>query len=466
MSMCCVRDLKSKAENLTTKYLPRQKGDLLISYDVLQAYDTNYLAQVTMVNNNPLGRLDQWNLTWEWMRGEFISSMRGAYTRKRDITGCIFGPAAQYYQDMDFSKVMNCEKKPVIGDLPPERALDKDTGNLPYCCRNGSLLPTIMNETKSMSIFQLQVNKIPPDLNRTGLYPPEKWKIEGVLNPQYKCGPALRVDDTEFPDPTGLQSTTSALASWQIVCNITRPKPGQTRCCVSYSAYYNESVIPCNTCACGCENSKKCNSKSQILLPPEAILLPFENRVDKAVAWAKIKHRKVPNPLPCPDNCGISVNWHIASNYNKGFSARVTLFNWKEIDFADWFIAVQLNKTGSGFERAFSFNGTVMEGGTVFLTGLPGLNYLIGETNGSKPDRDPRVPGKQQSVLTFSKKHERVEDVDVFPTRLFFNGEECALPKEIPKAYARRYGANVRAVLFTVCATFLLTTRLGRGISY
>ncbi|KAK6123992.1 hypothetical protein DH2020_042275 [Rehmannia glutinosa] len=83
MSMCCVKDPKSKVANLTTKYFPRQNGDLTMSYDVLQAYDNNYLAQVTINNNNPLGRLDHWNLTWEWMRGEFISSMRGAYTRKR-----------------------------------------------------------------------------------------------------------------------------------------------------------------------------------------------------------------------------------------------------------------------------------------------------------------------------------------------------------------------------------------------
>ncbi|KAK6149787.1 hypothetical protein DH2020_017312 [Rehmannia glutinosa] len=442
MSMCCVKDPKSKVANLTTKYFPRQNGDLTMSYDVLQAYDNNYLAQVTINNNNPLGRLDHWNLTWEWMRGEFISSMRGAYTRKKDITECIYGAAAAYYKDLDFSKVMTCEKRPIISDLPPDREKDKEIGNLPYCCRNGSLLPTVMNETKSVSIFQLQVNKLPPDLNRTGLYPPERWKIEGVLNPQYKCGSIKRVDETEFPDPSGLQATTLAVASWQVICNITRPKKGQSRCCVSFSAYYNDSVVPCNTCACGCENnSKKCNADAQILLPPEAILLPFANRLDKAVAWAQIKHRRVPTPLPCPDGCGVSVNWHVASNYRKGWSARVTLFNWREIEFVDWFVAVQLNKTGSGFERAYSFNGTLIEdlNDTIFLTGLPGLNYLIGETNGTNPVRDPRVPGKQQSVLTFSKKHVReitVADVDVFPTRLFFNGEECALPMQIPKADA------------------------------
>ncbi|KAG8385709.1 hypothetical protein BUALT_Bualt03G0073400 [Buddleja alternifolia] len=144
-----------------------------------------------------------------------------------------------------------------IGDQPPDREKDKDVGNLLYCCRNGTLFPNTMNETKSVSVFRLQ----------------------------YKCGPVIRVDDMVSPDPTGLQATSTAIASWQVVCNITRPKIRQARCCASYSAYYNESVIPCNTCACGCENTqRKCNPNAQaLILPPETLLVPFENRTEKAV---------------------------------------------------------------------------------------------------------------------------------------------------------------------------------------
>lgn len=151
----------------------------MITYDVLQAYGNNYLAQVSMDNHNPLGRLDHWNLTWQWMRGEFIYSMRGAYSHRKDISECTYGAAGQYYQDFDLSKVVTCEKRPIIGDLPPDREKDKDVGNVPFCCRNGTLLPTTMNQTKSKSIFQMQVFKMPPDLNRTALYPPEKWKVVG-----------------------------------------------------------------------------------------------------------------------------------------------------------------------------------------------------------------------------------------------------------------------------------------------
>lgn len=157
MHVCCHKDPKFKTKVTKTKFMPRQYGDLSLTYDVLQAYEGYYQAQVTMDNFHPLGRLDHWNLTWEWMRGEFIYTMRGAYTHKKDSSDCIYGPQGQYYQSFDFTPVMNCERKPIISDLPAERVNDDKVGKLPYCCRNGSLLPTIMNETQSRSIFQLQV---------------------------------------------------------------------------------------------------------------------------------------------------------------------------------------------------------------------------------------------------------------------------------------------------------------------
>lgn len=310
MHICCHKDPKYKAKVTKTKFLPRQYGDLSMTYDILKAYAGNYQAQVTIDNLHPLGRLDHWNLTWEWMRGEFIYDMRGAFPHKKDSSECIYGAQGQYYQDFDFTSVVNCQRRPVIADLPKELANDDKVGKLPYCCRNGSILPTTMNETDARSIFQLTVYKMPPDMNRTALYPPQRWNINGVLNPKYKCGPPIRVDPTQFPDPSGIAATTSAVASWQITCNITRPKPKESRCCVSFSAYYADSVVPCNTCACGCDDEPPtCDQNASPLpLPPEALLVPFANRTAKAKAWAAIKHRTVPKRLPCPDNCGVSIN--------------------------------------------------------------------------------------------------------------------------------------------------------------
>ncbi|KAG5551116.1 hypothetical protein RHGRI_009515 [Rhododendron griersonianum] len=331
-------DPKFKTKVTKTKFMPRQYGDLSLTYDVLQAYEGYYQAQVTMDNFHPLGRLDHWNLTWEWMRGEFIYTMRGAYTHKKDSSDCIYGPQGQYYQSFDFTPVMNCERKPIIADLPAERVNDDKVGKLPYCCRNGSLLPTIMNETQSRSIFQLQVQKMPPDLNRTAFYPPQRWKINGVLNPEYKCGPPIRIDPTEFSDTSGLAAKSYAVASWQVTCNITKPKPKQNRCCVSFSAYYADAAVPCPTCACGCDDDlvhdSKCDPDGAALpIPPESLLVPFANRTTKTKAWAALKHRTLPKKLPCPDNCGVSINWHVNTDYKSGWTARMTLFNWEADPF-------------------------------------------------------------------------------------------------------------------------------------
>lgn len=455
------------SNDVSGSYLPRRSGDLTITYDVSQAYDSSYLALVTIENHSPLGRLDNWQLSWEWMHDEFIYSMKGAYPLLVDVSDCIYGRQGQYYKDFDFSNVLNCQSKPTILDLPPTRYNDTNLGRIPSCCRNGTILPASMDPSQTSSAFQVQVFKMPPNLNRTDLFPPQNWKISGsALNPDYKCGQPIRVSPTLSPDSSGLESDTTAIASWQVVCNISTPKGASPKCCVSFSAYYNESVVPCKTCACGCPANRgglTCNATAPaLLLPSEALLVPFDNRTAKARAWAEIEHFNVPSPMPCGDNCGVSINWHINTDYSKGWTARVTLFNWEEVNFANWFLAVEMAKAYDGYENTYSFNGTKMGNNTIFLQGQSGMNYLVAETDGANPSKDPRVPGKQQSVISFTKKETpgiNVVGGDGFPSKVFFNGEECSLPDIIPASQGFRSGGAVGVlslVLLLVASTLLL----------
>ncbi|CAH8374407.1 unnamed protein product [Eruca vesicaria subsp. sativa] len=442
LQVCCMPNPKNKTSPVGVKFLPRQKGDLTIMYDITRPYASSYWAQVTIENHNPLGRLDNWDLSFAWMKDEFIIQTKGAYPSIIDSSACIDGPQGKYYGGLDFSNVLSCARRPHIIDLPLTKYNDSNLGLKPYCCRNGTILPPSMDPTKSKSVFQMEVYKMPPDVNISAITPPQSWQIKGNLNPDYKCGPPVRVSASEFPDPSGLPSNRTAFASWQVVCNITQP--AIPSCCVSFSSYLNDSIIPCKTCACGgCSSDRvdrTCSTTSPaLLLPPQALLIPFENRTKMATKWAQLKHRRVPNPLPCGDNCGVSINWHLATDYRGGWTARVTIFNWGGTNFADWFAAVELKNGAPGFEKAYSFNGTTVavngKNSTVLMEGLPGLNYLVGEVDGKNPSSDYRVPGKQQSVISFTKKLTPGINVgagDGFPTKVFFNGQQCSLPSILP----------------------------------
>lgn len=197
MNVCCTKD-PDAVTNVTAadQFLPRQTGDLTIMYDVLRTYESNYWAEVTIQNHNALGRLDNWNLTWDWMRDEFINDIKGAYPYSRDSTSCIFGRQGAFYKETGFSTVLNCERRPTLIDLPLEMTNNTQRGMIPFCCRNGTILPPTMDPSKSKSAFQLHVYKMPPDLNRSELFPPQNFKISGRLNPDYKCGAPVRVSPT------------------------------------------------------------------------------------------------------------------------------------------------------------------------------------------------------------------------------------------------------------------------------
>uniref|UniRef100_A0A2P2PK69 Uncharacterized protein MANES_03G201100 n=1 Tax=Rhizophora mucronata TaxID=61149 RepID=A0A2P2PK69_RHIMU len=466
MYVCCTRDPKFKSNiSVDEEFLPRQSGDLTIMYDVIRTYDSNYWAQVAISNHNPLGRLDNWKLSFDWMSDEFIYSMKGAYPYVVDSSDCVFGSQGTFYQELDFANVLNCQRRPTIIDLPLTKANDSTLGLIPSCCRNGELLSPLMDPSKSTSVFQMHVYKMPPDLNRSVLVPPQNWKINGTLNPDYQCGPPVRVSPSQFEDPSGLPSNSTAFASWQVVCNITHPKGVSPKCCVSFSSYYSDSIIPCRTCACGCPSNRArtCNATAPaVLLPSQALLVPYENRTAMAVAWANLKHLTVPNPMPCGDNCGVSINWHVNTDYTRGWSARITLFNWGDTAFADWFTAVQFDKAAPGFQEAYSFNGSSLTdvNNTIFLTGRPGLNYLVAETDGANPQNDLRVPGKQQSVISFTKKNTpglNVAAGDGFPTKVFFNGEECSLPSRYPTGSSNRMGSSIYlSVIIAIAVLSLL----------
>ncbi|KAH7289611.1 hypothetical protein KP509_30G011700 [Ceratopteris richardii] len=447
----CCKKINSTIMLSSSSYLPRYKGDVTILYDVLKASQNQYQAQVTLSNDSPTGRLDYWNLQWSWQNGEFIYSMRGATTLEQDQDSCIFGKGMVYYAGVDFSTVTSCQQRPTIIDLDQYKANDSTIGRLEYCCRNGTLLPAIQDPSKSKSVFQLIVYKLPPqNTNSTLISPPINWNLTGTFSSDYTCGQPRLVEPTLYVDDSISQRTESVVMSWQVTCNVTRTQV-TPKCCVSFSAYNNQSVVPCKTCACSCASQSTCNRSAEaLLIPVELATVPFVNRTQKTLAWAQLNNWAVPTVLPCPDNCGVSVNWHLVSDYTNGWSARMTIFNWQGLSFADWSAAVELSgSVFSGFQKAYSFNYTSPGNNTIFLYGLnQGLSYLNGIYD--------NYPGIQQSVLSFSldAQNSNVSFRDFYPKKVFFDGNECALPDLLPSNDVGRLNLSLGTALVLALALY------------
>ncbi|BBM99120.1 hypothetical protein MPTK1_1g18890 [Marchantia polymorpha subsp. ruderalis] len=437
MWTCCAENVT--AINTTAKdsgFLPRASGDVVMYYDVFQTFGDNYWAKVSISMEDPLGRIDHWNLTWDWRQGEFIFAMKGAQILgPQEQDKCVLGKAGQYYASMDFSQVMSCSASPTIVDLPQDQK-DNPAVAVPNCCRNGTLLPELVDASQTKSEFQVQVYKLPPNLDRDEIQPPVNWNIgEG-----YQCSQPRAVSPSEF-SPDNIHSQ-SAVKSWQVVCNKTETKA--KKCCVSFSTFYNDSVVPCPTCACGCAsntfpwNGQKCNPDiDPMFLPYNGVLLPPSNRTALGLQLAKLDHYSVPTDVQaCPDNCGVAINWHIYSDYVDGWSARITLFNWDKTSVPKWFSAIELEKAMPGYQNVYSFNGTIM----------PDLNDALlmqghfGYDNDYLLAIDPKDnPGKLQSLMSFDKRKTpgiNVVKGDGFPTKVWFNGDECAIPSYFPTGAA------------------------------
>lgn len=247
----------------------------------------------------------------------------------------------------------------------------------------------------------------------------------------------------------------------QVTCNETANQP-PPMCCVSFSKYNNDSIVPCPTCACGCPVAPDpalgvCNaSAAAMLLPYSAISMNPMNRTAQLLAWAGLRHSAAPNPMPCMDYCGVNINWHIVSNFTGGWSARMTLFDWSNTTYADWFTVLELPKAYTGFEKAYSFNAFPMPllndtspNTSIIAQGLPGFNnYLMAQTNLSA--------GKLQSVLSFTKSSTPgLSEDGYWPQKVYFNGEECAMPDYFPTNGAIRnspfrVGLMVTSALMTI----------------
>ncbi|KAG2283838.1 hypothetical protein Bca52824_055058 [Brassica carinata] len=194
------------------------------------------------------------------------------------------------------------------------------------------------------------------------------------------------MDPTGFPDPSGLQATTYAFASWQVICNITKPKPKDACCSLTQPSATTPPFFATLALALAL-------AKTSTPTHATPMLDSFSSL--RTRSWYRLKTGRSRQNL----------NWHVNSGYADGWSARVTVFNWGA------------NAVGTDYF-------------------LPRTSwYLLDWSHKRDASCERAVPGKMQSVISF-KKHLGTLNIrkgDGFPKRVFFNGEECELPKFFPK---------------------------------
>ncbi|CAF1921318.1 unnamed protein product [Brassica napus] len=78
-------------------------------------------------------------------------------------------------------------------------------------------------------------------------------------------------------------------------------------CCVSLSSFYNETIVGCPTCACGCQNNKTGSG---------AGLDPDTPHLACVVSPPTKKGTVLPPLVQCTRHlCPIRVHWHVKQNY-------------------------------------------------------------------------------------------------------------------------------------------------------
>eukprot|EP00245_Coleochaete_scutata_P004979 TRINITY_DN180_c0_g1_i1.p1 TRINITY_DN180_c0_g1~~TRINITY_DN180_c0_g1_i1.p1 ORF type:complete len:702 (+),score=89.78 TRINITY_DN180_c0_g1_i1:352-2457(+) len=439
--------------NLPAQSISNSSSDVVIVYDIINSLFNQYDAKVTIFNNMKYGRVDNWTLSWEWTGGEIIASMQGAEATQ--VGDCLHVPAAIYYKNLQ-NQVHTCEPEPQIVDLMLNRATPASQG-VKACCKNGTILPAVLDPSQSYSQFVMTVFKIPPMIGEDTMVPPVNFRIN---KDEYLCTPPVRTLPTVIPID-GSRRVNYAVQSFEVQCNKTSKKPPS--CCVSFSAFWNDTAAPCKACACGCTYANTipgtCNVTGQSTpLPFEALVLPAVDRTAAIDKYEAIHRRRLlpANTLPaCGDNCGVSLNWHIKGNSHDGWAARLTVFNWEPQNKADWYVAIQ-NPYFVALNWAWSVNFTkdVNHTDWMLFTGVDKFNKWLLPLNGSF---SPAVPGTIQSVMAFYK-NSTTPPIDFrkgqgFPTEVIFNGQTCAMPDYIPTGgVARSHLRSLAWGLLTLAA--------------
>ncbi|KAM3762586.1 hypothetical protein ACB098_01G358400 [Castanea mollissima] len=382
-------------------------ANITITWDLMLENDATYDVRVSLYNFQLFRHMDRpgWKLSWTWISDEAIWDMWGAEATEQGNCSRFKGGVLPHC----------CEKQPVIVDLMPGAPYNKQFNN---CCKGGVLTSMTQDQTMYGAAFRMNVNKATINNTDNSFFMPLNFNL-GV--PGYTCGDPFKVPPSKFKADGGRRST-QALETWNVTCIYSQFQASLTpKCCVSLSAFYNSTIVPCPQCSCNCEGlgGTKCVKS------------------DKSPPLLKLRHANDEEPQPlvrCSKHmCPIKVHWHVKESYREYWRVKITITNLNFVkNYSQWNLVV-LHPNLRNVTQIFSFNylplnpyGSINDTGMFW--GIKYYNDMLLQSGPSGNVQTEMLLNKDPSIFTFREGW-------TFPRKISFNGDECVMPP--PDEYPR-----------------------------
>lgn len=372
-------------------------GNITIKWDVMSWTPDGYVAVVTMTNFQMYRHImtPGWTLGWTWAKKEVIWTMVGAQATEQ-------GDCSKFKGNIPHC----CKKTPTIVDLLPGVPYNQQFTN---CCKGGVLASWGQDPQASVSAFQVSVGQAGTSNKTVKL--PKNFTLLGP-GPGYTCGPAKIVPSTKFFTPD-LRRKTQALMTWNVTCTYSQfVAQKHPSCCVSLSTFYNETITPCPSCACGCENKHKCIKSDSKLLSVVGVNTP---RKDNAPLLQCTHHM-----------CPVRVHWHVKLNYKEYWRVKITVTNFNyRVNYTQWTLVAQ-HPNLNNVTQVFSFDYKPLVpyqsiNDTGMFYGMKFYNDLLMEAGTAGNVQSEVLLQKDSNTFTLKQGW-------AFPRKVYFNGDECMLP--------------------------------------
>ncbi|KAE8009030.1 hypothetical protein FH972_005488 [Carpinus fangiana] len=404
-------------------------ANITITWDLMIDNGDTYDVKVSLLNFQLFRHIEQpgWKLSWTWKGDEAIWGIWGAEAIQQGNCSRIKGPVLPHC----------CEKQPVIVDLMPGARYNKQVAN---CCKGGVLTSMTQDHSMYVAALRMNVNKASGNNTSDGFMP-----VNFNLGlPGYTCGDPFQVPPSKFKED-GSRRWTQVLDTWNVTCIYSQFRASPTpKCCVSLSAFYNNTIVPCPQCSCNCQElaGAKC-VKSAKALP--MLELPHANEEEPQPLVRCSKHM-----------CPIRVHWHVKQSYREYWRVKITITNLNFVkNYSKWNLVV-LHPNFRNVTQVFSFNyhplspyGNINDTGMFW--GIPYYNEMLLQSGPSGNVQTEMLLQKDPGTFTFREGW-------TFPRRISFNGDECVMPPpdEYPRLPNSGHSATVRPLIILLLLLLLV----------